>query len=67
MVRERRLALGLTQAQLARAAGINPRQIQKIESGEIRLGNITLANAARLAEALGLTIEALLEEEAAAK
>lgn len=64
-IKERRLELGLTQAQLAQAAGINLRQIQKIESGEIRLDNITLANAARLAAALGCSIEELLEEAAA--
>ena len=65
MVRERRLALGLTQAQLAKAAGINLRQIQKIEAGEIRIGNLTLANAAKLAGALGVSIEELLREAAA--
>ena len=65
MIRERRRTLGLTQTQLAQAAGINLRQIQKIESGEIRLDNITLANAARLAAALGCSIEELLKEAAA--
>ena len=62
MIRDLRKAAGLTQAQLAAAAGINIRQIQKIESGEIRIGNLTLANASRLAAALGVTIEQLLAE-----
>jgi len=56
-----RAAAGLTQRQLAEAAGVNIRQIQKIEAGEIQIGNVTLQNAARLAEALGVTIESLLE------
>lgn len=56
-----RIDAGLTQAQLAEAAGVNIRQIQKIEAGEIQIGNVTLQNAARLAAALGVTIESLLE------
>lgn len=60
-LRERRTAAGLTQAQLAAAAGINIRQVQKIEAGEIRIENVTLGNAARLAAALGVKIEELLQ------
>ena len=59
-IRERRRAAQLTQVQLAEAAGLNIRQIQKIEAGEIQIGNITLTNAARLARALGVKIEDLL-------
>ena len=62
IVRDLRLKLGLTQKQLAAAAGLNSRQLQKIETGEIKLGNVTLANAARLASALGISIEELLQE-----
>lgn len=62
MLKEMRKAAGLTQTQLASAAGINIRQIQKLEAGEIRLGNLTLANAAKLADALGISMEALLAE-----
>lgn len=62
MFQDLRKAAGLTQAQLAAAAGINIRQIQKLEAGEIRLGNLTLANAAKLADALGISMEALLAE-----
>lgn len=60
-LRERRTAAGLTQAQLAAAADINIRQVQKIEAGEIRIENVTLGNAARLAAALGVKIEDLLQ------
>ena len=58
--KELRAAAGLTQAQLAEAAGINVRQIQKIESGEISLVNVTLGNALKLAQALGVGVEDLL-------
>lgn len=42
----------MTQQQVADATGINIRQIQKFESGESNLGNITLSNAVALAKAL---------------
>ena len=43
---------GMTQQQVADAAGMNIRQIQKFESGERDLGNMTLRNALSLAKAL---------------
>jgi len=49
-----RKAAGLTQSALADAAGMNIRQIQKLESGEIQIDNITLRNGLRLADALGV-------------
>lgn len=49
-----RKAQGLTQEALAAASGVNVRQIQKIEAGEILTKNITLENAVRLAKALGV-------------
>lgn len=60
-LRDLRAAAKLTQAQLAAAAGVNVRQIQKIEAGEIQIANVTLSNAARIARALGVRIEELLE------
>ena len=57
---ELRKSAGLTQRQLAEASGVNIRQIQKIEAGEIQIGNITLQNAARLASVLGIRTEDLL-------
>lgn len=59
-LRDLRAEAGLTQAQLAAASGINLRQIQKIEAGEIKLGNVTLANAVTLARALGIAAEDLI-------
>ena len=49
-----RAATGLTQQALADKSGLNIRQIQKIEKGEIAIENITLKNALSLAEALGV-------------
>lgn len=60
-IRELRLGAALSQQQLADAAGINRRQIQKIEAGEISIENVTLKNAAALAQALGVNIEDLLK------
>jgi len=51
----------LTQQALAEKSGINIRQLQKIEKGEIQIGNITLRNAKALADALEITIEDLTE------
>ena len=61
-LKDLRQAAGMTQAALAEKSGVNIRQIRKIELGEIKIGNITLQNAARLAGALGVSVEALLEE-----
>jgi len=47
----------MTQQQVADATGINIRQIQKFESGESDLGNITLRNALALAKALDCGVE----------
>jgi len=60
-LREARKARGLSQIALAELAGIHPRQIQKIEAGEILLQNITLGTASRLAAALGIPVEELLK------
>lgn len=61
-LRHLRAETGLTQSQLAAASGINLRQLQKIEAGEIKLGNVTLANAVALAKALGIEAEELINE-----
>lgn len=51
---------GITQAHLADMSGINIRQIQKIESGEIDIGNVTLKTAVSLAKALDFDIKELI-------
>lgn len=49
-----RAEAGMTQAQLASAAGVPVRWIQKIEKGAIHPENVTLKNALALAAALGV-------------
>ena len=57
-VRERRLALGLTQQELADRAGL-----QRSYIGEIELGrrNVTLKSAAKIAKVLQVDVASLLE------
>lgn len=58
-----RLQRGMTQAALAKEAQINIRQLQKIEAMQISLSNVTLKNAIGLANALGVTVEYLYEQQ----
>lgn len=51
-VKEMRKDKGLTQKQLAEQIGVNIRWVQKLESGEIKLENITFLNAIKLIRAL---------------
>lgn len=51
---------GLTQADLANRAGLNIRQIQKIENGEARTENITLKTMQAIAQAFNVKIDDLI-------
>lgn len=51
---------GLTQADLANRAGLNIRQIQKIENGEAKTENITLKTMQVIAQALNAKIDDLI-------
>lgn len=51
---------GLTQAELANRAGLNIRQIQKIENGEVQTENITLKTMQAIAQALNAKIDDLI-------
>lgn len=51
---------GLTQADFANRAGLNIRQIQKIENGEVRTENITLKTMQAIAQALNAKIDDLI-------
>lgn len=53
-LRELRTANKMTQKQLADASGVNSRQIQRIENSECDMANVTLGNAVKLADALGV-------------
>jgi transcriptional regulator with XRE-family HTH domain len=56
VIKHRRAELGLSQAQLAKAAGISPRQLARYEAGEQQP---VLSAAVALAEALGISIAQL--------
>ena len=62
-LRDARLAAGLTQQQLAKLSGVNSRQIQKVEAGEIKAGNMTASNLLAIADALGVDPRELIENE----
>lgn len=51
---------GLTQTDLANLAGLNIRQIQKIENGEVKTENITLKTMQAIAQALNAKIDDLI-------
>lgn len=55
----RRMA-GMTQAELAAKSGVNIRQIQKVEGGEVPAGNMTAKNLIAIADALGVDARKLL-------
>lgn len=55
-----RVALGMTQKQLAEASGVNIRQIQRAENGESEAGNLTAKNLLAIADALGVDPHSLL-------
>lgn len=56
-----RESLKITQKKLSEISGVNLRQIQKIESGEIKIENISAKNFMALAEALGVNPEELIK------
>ena len=64
LLREHRLAAGLTQARLAELAGLSARAIQHLEAG---LGQPHIDSTRRLADALGLTASTRETFEAAAR
>ena len=51
---------GLTQTDLANRAGLNIRQIQKIENGEAQTENVTLKTMRAIAQALNAKIDDLI-------
>lgn len=51
---------GLTQTNLANRAGLNIRQIQKIENDEVQTENVTLKTMQAIAQALNAKIDDLI-------
>lgn len=62
MIKELRKEKGLTQSALAQEANIPLRTIQKYESGEYKIENMTLGNAIKLASALDCEPADLIEK-----
>lgn len=58
-LKEIRKSHGMTQKQLAEKAGINIRQLQKYESGEYALENMTIKTAEAVSKALGCSVDVL--------
>lgn len=54
LIRQRRAALGLSQAEVAKRAGLSQQQIARLENPD---GNPTVAMLAKVAEALGSRVE----------
>lgn len=59
-LKEIRKLCGMTQKQLAEKSGLNIRQIQKYESGEYALKNVTTQTAVALSKALDITLEEMV-------
>lgn len=55
-----RSVMGMTQKELAEKSGINIRQIQKYETGEYDIGNMTLKNAISISDVLECDVRDLL-------
>lgn len=51
---------GLTQTDLANRAGLNIRQVQKIENDEVQIENVTLKTMQAIAQALNAKIDDLI-------
>lgn len=58
---ELRKQRGLSQRKLAAAAGISKSKIERLEYRLNRIENVSIGVAKRLADALGVTMETLLE------
>ena len=59
-LKELRKLCGMTQKELAEKSGVNIRQIQKYESGEYSLDNMTAKTADAISHALGCSIDDLV-------
>lgn len=60
-LKEKRLAAGLSQSQLAYVSGVNIRLIRAYEQGTRLLNKAEALNVYKLAQALGLKVEDLLD------
>ena len=58
-----RTACGLSRAELAEKTGVKPSAIRDYEQGHRSIDNAVVSSVRKLASALGVAIEDLLEEE----
>lgn len=56
--------IGMSQKELSERSGIAQSRISEFENGRYDISGVTLRNAARLARALGIHAEDLLDEDA---
>lgn len=61
MLRKLRESAGYTQTQLAKKSGVNIRQIQRYESQDSDVGNMTLRNAIAIADALSVDVREFIK------
>ena len=59
-IKELRKEKGLTQTQLAELAGTGQSRISQYESGDMPVENMTIGQAKKIADALGVKLEDLL-------
>lgn len=59
-LKETRNLCGMTQKELAEKTGVNIRQIQKYESGEYSVENMTAKTSSAISKALGCSMEELI-------
>lgn len=59
-IKELRKEKGLTQTQLAELAGTGQNRISQYESGDLPVENMTIGQAKKIADALGVKLEDLL-------
>ena len=62
-LKEKRIEAGFSQSQLAKASGVGLRLIQQIEQGTRTINKSEAANVYKLAQALNVTMEELLDLE----
>lgn len=62
-LKELRKSKGMSQEELSTASGVNKMQISRIERGDTDIKNMTLINAIRISDALGVDPHCLIEGE----
>lgn len=58
-----RISVGMTSKQLAEASGVDYSRIWKLERGDIKAANMTAKSLLAIADALGVDIHLLLEDD----